>query len=96
MDKVGDITAGSANNSSDFVGLALIRDCNQLILFLRSANCTSKPQETCVVAHGADANQFRMLEDPSYDQVVRWGNEGDSFVVLEASTCTKATQRLIL
>ena len=25
-----------------------------------------------------------MLEDPSYDSVVRWGNEGDSFVVLEA------------
>jgi hypothetical protein len=26
-----------------------------------------------------------MLEDPSYDQVVRWGNEGDSFVVLEVA-----------
>jgi len=25
----------------------------------------------------------RMLEDPSYESVVRWGNEGDSFVVLE-------------
>jgi hypothetical protein len=25
----------------------------------------------------------RMLEDPSYSQVVRWGDEGDSFVVLE-------------
>lgn len=24
-----------------------------------------------------------MLEDPSYDSVVRWGNDGDSFVVLE-------------
>lgn len=24
-----------------------------------------------------------MLEDPSYSQVVRWGDEGDSFVVLE-------------
>lgn len=27
----------------------------------------------------------RMLEDPSYESVVRWGNEGDSFVVLEVS-----------
>jgi len=25
----------------------------------------------------------RMLEDPSYESVVRWGNDGDSFVVLE-------------
>ena len=37
-----------------------------------------------------DFTEFRMLEDPSYDQVVRWGNEGDSFVVLEVTTqhCT--------
>lgn len=26
-----------------------------------------------------------MLEDPSYESVVRWSNEGDSFVVLEVS-----------
>ena len=26
---------------------------------------------------------FRMLENPTDEQVVRWGNEGDSFVVLE-------------
>jgi len=24
-----------------------------------------------------------MLEDPSYSQVVRWGDDGESFVVLE-------------
>jgi hypothetical protein len=34
-----------------------------------------------------------MLEDPSYDQVVRWGNEGDSFVVLEASTRKNVPQQ---
>ncbi|KAI9748292.1 MAG: hypothetical protein M4579_007264 [Chaenotheca gracillima] len=28
---------------------------------------------------------YKMLEDPSYDQVVRWGNDGESFVVLEVS-----------
>lgn len=27
----------------------------------------------------------RMLEDPSYASIVRWGDEGDSFVVLEVS-----------
>lgn len=26
-----------------------------------------------------------MLEDPTYEQVVRWGNDGNSFVVLEVS-----------
>ena len=26
---------------------------------------------------------FRMLENPADESVVRWGNEGDSFVVLE-------------
>ena len=31
-----------------------------------------------------DANGLaRMLEDPTYAAVVRWGDEGDSFVVLE-------------
>lgn len=28
----------------------------------------------------------RMLEDSSYNEVVRWGNEGDSFVVLEVNS----------
>ncbi|KAL8938551.1 MAG: hypothetical protein Q9216_003837 [Gyalolechia sp. 2 TL-2023] len=32
----------------------------------------------------------RMLEDPSYSQVVRWGDEGDSFVVLENERFTKS------
>jgi hypothetical protein len=26
---------------------------------------------------------LRMLEDPTYASIVRWGDEGDSFVVLE-------------
>jgi hypothetical protein len=34
-----------------------------------------------------------MLEDPSYDQVVRWGNEGDSFVVLDASSQMMSLKR---
>lgn len=31
----------------------------------------------------ADSCSIRMLGDPSYSQVVRWGDEEDSFVVLE-------------
>lgn len=31
-----------------------------------------------------------MLEDPSYSSVVRWGDDGDSFVVLENEKFTKA------
>ncbi|KAI9840912.1 MAG: kinase-regulated stress-responsive transcription factor skn7 [Sclerophora amabilis] len=33
---------------------------------------------------------YKMLEDPSYDQVVRWGNDGGSFVVLENEKFTKS------
>ncbi|KAL2272491.1 hypothetical protein FJTKL_06527 [Diaporthe vaccinii] len=32
---------------------------------------------------------YKMLEDPQYASVVRWGNEGDSFVVLENEKFTK-------
>ena len=33
---------------------------------------------------------YKMLEDPSYSSVVRWGDDGDSFVVLENEKFTKA------
>ncbi|KAJ5905216.1 Transcription factor SKN7 [Penicillium subrubescens] len=32
---------------------------------------------------------YKMLEDPSYASIVRWGDEGDSFVVLECEKFTK-------
>ncbi|KAH9906058.1 HSF-type DNA-binding-domain-containing protein [Xylariomycetidae sp. FL2044] len=32
---------------------------------------------------------YKMLEDPAYSEVVRWGNEGNSFVVLENEKFTK-------
>ncbi|KAI1468356.1 HSF-type DNA-binding-domain-containing protein [Daldinia caldariorum] len=48
------------------------------------------------VAQGAGNNSsdfvrklYKMLEDPAYSEVVRWGNEGDSFVVLENEKFTK-------
>jgi osomolarity two-component system, response regulator SKN7 len=33
---------------------------------------------------------YKMLEDPSYSSVVRWGDDGDSFVVLENEKFTKS------
>jgi len=33
---------------------------------------------------------YKMLEDPAYSEVVRWGDTGDSFVVLENEKFTKA------
>ncbi|KAL1962956.1 hypothetical protein VTN77DRAFT_8802 [Rasamsonia byssochlamydoides] len=32
---------------------------------------------------------YKMLEDPTYSEIVRWGDEGDSFVVLECEKFTK-------
>ena len=37
-----------------------------------------------------------MLEDPSYSSVVRWGDEMDSFVVLEVFSCEEALPALLL
>ena len=31
-------------------------------------------------------SNYRMLEDPQYSEVVRWGDQGDSFVVLEVGS----------
>lgn len=37
-----------------------------------------------------------MLESPQDESVVRWGNEGDSFVVLEVRPFFPATSKLCL
>ena len=98
MDKGSDMSAGSANNSSDFVSLAstAVYTRMQLLMpFLGPQTVQVSCKKHVLLRTETDTNQFRMLEDPSYDQVVRWGNEGDSFVVLEASTRTNVTQRLI-
>lgn len=36
---------------------------------------------------------IRMLEDPTYESVVRWGNDRDSFVVLEVGYSRAGTTR---
>lgn len=44
----------------------------------------SRPMNHCyAITPNTDNREKRMLEDPQYSSVVRWGNEGDSFVVLE-------------
>ena len=50
----------------------------------RFASCTSmsKCNAQCRKVPIADARR-RMLENPTDENVVRWGNDGDSFVVLE-------------
>ena len=48
---------------------------------------STEPLPRGAVKRHADSRQ-RMLEDPTYSQVVRWGDEGDSFVVLEVGTKT--------
>jgi hypothetical protein len=37
-----------------------------------------------------------MLDDPSYESIVRWGEGGESFVVLEVCTGIKSTGSSIL
>jgi hypothetical protein len=53
-----------------------------LLTVPRFESCTSKRWEPTQTAHHVNG-LHRMLEDPSYGHVVRWGKEGDSFVVLE-------------
>lgn len=65
---------GGANNSSDFVRK----------LYKYGVTWSWR------VFHKTDKRCGRMLEDPSYSSVVRWGDDGDSFVVLENEKFTKS------
>ena len=88
--------ASVASSSSDFVSTrfqTLLCWLNIIVpiadLEIRSASCTSG---SIPILGGlppdlrnslTDSMILRMLEDPAYDQIVRWGDGGDSFVVLE-------------
>lgn len=74
--------AGSSN-SSDFVCLKNPLRETMTDGRIRCASCTSRI--SCTGSYSvAIANLYiRMLENPSDESVVRWGNDGDSFVVLE-------------
>lgn len=66
----------------------------------RSENCTSRcsralppgsdflPTFDVIADRRSNHRDYRMLEDPSYSEIVRWGDEGDSFVVLEVMRIT--------
>ncbi|KAI0154508.1 HSF-type DNA-binding-domain-containing protein [Xylariaceae sp. FL1272] len=54
------------------------------------------PENDMMSAQGAGNNSsdfvrklYKMLEDPAYSEVVRWGDQGNSFVVLENEKFTK-------
>lgn len=62
----------------------------------RYANCTS---ESDLVPLGLTPRSLtcrRMLEDPTYASIVRWGDEGDSFVVLEVGSPSQPSHRAAL
>ncbi|KAI9779007.1 MAG: kinase-regulated stress-responsive transcription factor skn7 [Peltula sp. TS41687] len=67
--------ASASNNSSDFV---------RKLYKYEMVNSKKVAHDT------TDRFLFRMLEDPSDGQVVRWGNDGNSFVVLENERFTKS------
>ncbi|KAK1572982.1 HSF-type DNA-binding protein [Colletotrichum navitas] len=53
------------------------------------------PEPDTVAAQGGGSNSsdfvrklYKMLEDPAYANIVRWGNEGDTFVILETDKFT--------
>jgi osomolarity two-component system response regulator SKN7 len=81
--------AGSSgsSNSSDFVSVqsrtplyhALTVTIGSQALQVRCHFTADQPVPTNPCA--------RMLENPSDESVVRWGNDGDSFVVLEVRQC---------
>ena len=91
MDDRQSIGGGSANSSSDFVSCfaypsSITWGNGNLLTFRPGAKALQvfQPSYNYSFSHGHDANQTkRMLEDPSYSQVVRWGDDGGSFVVLE-------------
>ena len=86
-------TGGGATTSSDFVWLLLFlfNDCKLILLGAQTVQVRSTIGSSRTyalkrkrVGNIADSHN-RMLEDPSYSSVVRWGDDGDSFVVLEVS-----------
>ena len=77
------------NNSSDFVGLPVDHARCQMggqLTARRFASSISTRDDARRAAPGnTDMKRNRMLENPQDESVVRWGNEGDSFVVLEVN-----------
>lgn len=82
--------AAAANSSSDFVCtfdyLQMERRLANAVPGAKAVQVWIQPMLVVVPYILHTTNRIpRMLEDPSYESVVRWANEGDSFVVLEVS-----------
>lgn len=94
MDGSQGVGAVGANSSSDFVSRRPPSSLRRLQCssWLRSENFTSRnARPLCRDVSKRLSKELadgcpRMLEDPTYSSVVRWGDEGDSFVVLEVGT----------
>ena len=79
-----------SSNSSDFVSLIAASDSQKNPY----ANSTSAGSQALQVRRPIALRLpcplvltiLRMLENPADESVVRWGNEGDSFVVLEVGS----------
>ena len=92
MDKGGDMSGPAANNSSDFVSLKAGQDPHLSLVNVRTgaqavqvSGWMSRIERSWVGGECVAANALnsRMLEDPSYDTIVKWGDGGESFVVIE-------------
>lgn len=91
----GNSTGQAANSSSDFVSATAMRVSDCSANPTRCANYTSKRPNAIARPCAHTYDEFhRMLENPQDESVVRWGNEGDSFVVLEVRIeCVWTEQR---
>ncbi|UKZ76132.1 hypothetical protein TrVFT333_003828 [Trichoderma virens FT-333] len=69
---------GGGNNASEFV--------SRILVLCPPHNYTSANTMDDVKVR----KLFRMLEDPSHQDVARWGKDGDSFVVVEGEKFTRS------
>jgi hypothetical protein len=93
-----------ASSSSDFVSTLFETPWDSLNIIILTTGCEIRSGSyisTSISVLGglslslckslADSMPLRMLEDPAYDQIVRWGDGGDSFVVLEVRVSNTQT-----
>jgi hypothetical protein len=90
MSGTGEAAAqGSGNNASEFVSRAIRDDisirASVLTIYVPGSQAFQVNNAgTCRFDNDPILTRcFRMLEDPSHQDVARWGKDGDSFVVVE-------------
>ena len=94
MDGLSGGGAAAANNSSDFVSASGRRrqweamPLETVLIAIAGPQALQVNEDKSRQRRWSHCNRrltssARMLEDPTYAQVVRWGDEADSFVVLE-------------